>query len=91
MKKNKRFEIRVSADELNSYKAYANKCKMSPSDWARNKLNENRGYTENAPALAKIAADMQTNLNKISAGIDVTVQLDNLQKGVEQLCQFLKK
>ena len=91
MKRDKKLEIRVSEEELNRYKGYANECNMSFADWVRNRLDENRSYTENAPALAKIATDMQTNINKIYAGIDVEMQLDDLNKGVKQLWQFLKK
>ena len=91
MKRDQRFEVRVSKDELHRYKVCASECRMSLADWARNRLNENRDYSENARGLVEIATNMQTNLNKIYAGIDIGVQLDNLQEGVNQLWQFLKK
>ena len=91
MKRDQRIEIRVSKEELAGFKRRANKCNMSFADWARNRLNESRDYSENARGLVEIAANMQTSLNKIYAGIDTGAQLDNLQEGVNQLWQFLKK
>ena len=91
MKRDQRIEVRVSKDELYRYRLCAYECNMTLADWARNRLNENRNYSENARGLVEIAANMQTSLNKICAGIDIGVQLDNLQKGVNQLWQFSKK
>ena len=84
-------EIRVSEEELNFYKYLANRCNMSLADWARNRLNENRDFIENAPVLVQIISNMQTNINKIYAGIDTGEQLYELQEGVNKLWQFLKK
>jgi hypothetical protein len=91
MKRDKRIEIRVTQEELKYYKSCADKSNMPLSNWARNKLDANREYSENAPELAKIITSIQTDINKAINKIDLDESLDNLLIGVSELWQFLKK
>lgn len=91
MKRDQRFEIRVTQEELNYYKSCASMCNISVADWTRNRLNEKRSYSENAPVLAGIITRMQTDINKAINRIDLDECLNNLLGEVKELWQFLKK
>lgn len=91
MKRDKRFETRVTQEELYYYKSCADRSNMPLSDWVRNRLNVDRKYIEYAPELAKIITSMQTDINKAMNRIDLDKSLNNLLIGVSELWQFLKK
>ena len=91
MAKKERIEIRVSKEEQEYYKSCADRYNMSLSDWARNRLNENRSYAEYAPVLAGIITRMQTDINKAQSNIDFDESMNSLWRGVEELWRFLRK